>query len=169
MHYLVDAYNLLFRILKNRGPLQKNRQKLIEELNEPISKFNMHVTLVFDGAEEHFPSPTRGHFDAIELVYTPKNTSADAYIIEMVSHAKSPAQITVVSNDGEIAKKCRNFRAHTLSIDDFIHLLEKKEAKRARSAKSRAAPIRESSSELSRLLIIFEKRMLEDIGKDFFE
>ncbi len=169
MHYLVDAYNLLFRILKKRGPLEKNRKRLIEELNRPISKFNMHVTLVFDGAEEHLLLPSRGHFDAIELVYTPKCTTADEYIIDVVSHAKSPEQMTVVSNDRELARKCHAYRAHTLTIDAFLSLLSKKEAKKSRGKKTPSTPLQESSAEFARLLLIFEKRMLEDLRKDFFE
>src|SRR4051812_44855014 len=115
MLYLVDAYNLLFRTLKKQGTLERTRHKLIEEINEAVSQLNLLVVLVFDGAEEHLPHPTRGHFDAIEIIYTSKTKSADAYITEEVAHSNAPTQITVVSNDRELAGRCRNYRAKILS------------------------------------------------------
>ena len=162
MHYLVDAYNLLFRTLKKRGSLEKIRQTLIEELNEVISKLNLHVTLVFDGAEEHLPLPTRGHYDAIELVYTPKNQTADEYIYEEVSLARIPSQMTVVTSDRELSRRCHEHRAKTLTINEFLQLLSKKKAKKKRATISPHRAFRDSDPEIARLLQIFEKKLFED-------
>lgn len=167
MHYLVDAYNLLFRTLKRRGSLEKNRQQLIEELNDAVSHLSLQLTLVFDGAEEHLPYPSRGHFDAIELVYTSKNKTADEYISDEVIHSKSPSQITVVTNDRELSIRCRSHLAKTLTIDEFIAFLAKKKSRKKKISSSPERTFRDSSSELARLLIIFEKKMLEKIKKDF--
>lgn len=163
MHYLVDAYNLLFRTLKKRGSLEKTRQTLIEELNEMVTEFNLHVTLVFDGAEEHLPLPTRGHYDAIELVYTPKNQTADEYIYEEVSLSRTPAQITVVTSDRELSGRCHQHRAKTLTIDEFLQLLSKKKFKKKRLSISHDRPFRDSDPEIARLLQIFEKKLLEEL------
>lgn len=164
MHYLIDAYNLLFRASKKTGSLEKSRQKMIEELNEAISNTKLHVTLVFDGAEQHLPYSSRGHFDALELVYTPKSMSADEYISEEVINSSSPSQITVVTNDRELSIRCRNHRAKTQTIDAFIAFLTKKKTK-AKTALS--TPIfKESKFEFTRLLLIFEKKMLEKLNKD---
>lgn len=168
MHYLVDAYNLLFRILKKRGPLEKNRQKLIAELNEEISQLKLQVTLVFDGAGEHLPHPTRGHFDATELVYTSKSQTADEYIAEEVSLSRTPAEITVVTNDRELSSRCRAYRAKILTIDQFLDFLMKKKTKKKRTVSPPARTFRDSDPEISRLLMIFEKRMLENF-KDLFD
>jgi predicted RNA-binding protein with PIN domain len=165
MHYLVDAYNLLFRTLKKRGSLEKSRQTLIEELNNLISNLNLHVTLVFDGAEEHLPSPARGHYDAIEIIYTSKSQTADEYIYKEVMASQAPAQITVVTNDRELSGRCRQHHAQTLAIDAFLQLLSKKRTKKKR--KHSSPTFRDSDPEIARLLLIFEKRMLEDISKDF--
>ena len=164
MHYLVDAYNLLFRTSKKTGSLEKSRQKMIEELNEAISNSKLNVTLVFDGAEQHLPYSSRGHYDALELVYTPKSMSADEYISEEVINSRSPTQITVVTNDRELSIRCRNHRAKTQTIDAFIAFLTKKKAK---AKKVLSAPIfKESNFEFTRLLLIFEKKMLEKLNKD---
>lgn len=164
MHYLVDAYNLLFRTSKKSGSLEKSRNKMIEEINEAISHSKLHVTLVFDGAEQHLPYPSRGHFDAIELIYTSKSMSADEYISEEVINSRNPTQITVVTNDRELSIRCRNHRAKTQSIDAFIAFLTKKKAK---TKKALSTPtFKDSNFEFARLLMIFEKKMLEKLNKD---
>src|ERR1700722_7718669 len=162
MHYLVDAYNLLFRTLKKRGSLEKSRQVLIEELHDLASTLNLHVTLVFDGADEHLPLASRGHYDIIEIIYTSKSQTADEYIFEEVKHSRNPTQVTVVTNDRELSGRCRQRRAHTLTIDAFLQLLSKKRTKKKRKHSSQ--PFRDSDPEIARLLMIFEKRMLEDLS-----
>ena len=161
MHYLVDAYNLLFRTLKKCGSLEQKRLKLIEELNEVISQLKLSVTLVFDGAEEHLPHPARGHFDTIEIIYTSKHKTADTYIIEEVALSKSPTQMTVVTNDRELAGRCRNYRAKILSIDEFLAFLFKKKSKKKRLHSSPKQAFRDSDPEIARLLLIFEKKFNE--------
>jgi predicted RNA-binding protein with PIN domain len=167
MHYLVDAYNLLFRTLKKSSSLEKSRQFLIEELNTIVAEINLHVTLVFDGAEEHIPLPTRGHYDAIEIVYTSKSQTADEYIYEEITLSRSPAQLTVVTNDRELSGRCYQHRAKTMTIDQFLHFLSKKKIKKKRLKTSHRQAFRDSNPEIARLLLIFEKRMLEDLTKDF--
>ncbi len=166
MLFLVDAYNLLFRTLKKSGSLEKNRQKVIEELNEAAFHAHMQITLVFDGAEDHLPYASRGHFDAVELVYTPKSMTADEYISDRVIHAKSPSQITVVTSDRELSTRCRSHRAKTMSIDEFITFVIKKKTKRKKAARTTERVFRDSSSEFTRLLMIFEKKTLEQLNDE---
>ncbi len=164
MHYLVDAYNLLFRTSKKGGPLEKSRQKLIEEINAIASRAKLCITLVFDGAEQHLPYSSRGHFDAIELVYTSKSLTADEYISKEVIDSNTPSQITVVTNDRELSIRCRNCSAKTQTIDAFITFLKKKETKTKKSLKS--PTFKDSPLEINRLLMIFEKKMLEKLNND---
>ncbi len=162
MHYLVDAYNLLFRALKKRKSLENSRQQMIEEINSAASALNLQITLVFDGADEHQSYPTRGHFDRLELVYTSKNKTADEYISDEVIHAKNPAEITVVTNDRELATRCKDHRAKIQTIDGFIGYLSKKRAKKKRLSPSKERVFNESTSEFIRLLTIFEKKFNEE-------
>lgn len=163
MHYLVDAYNLLFRTLKKRGPLEKKRQSLIAELNSSISHLNLNVTLVFDGSQDCLPASTRGHFDAVEIVYTSKSLTADEYISEEVFNSNTPSQITVVTNDRELANRCKTQRAKILAIDEFLCFLMKKKAKKNKFARNPQAAFRDSDPEIARLLAIFEKKLFENI------
>lgn len=163
MHYLVDAYNLLFLSGKKQSSLEKGRQSLIQQLNEIISQINLTVTLVFDGAGERIALPTRSHFDTIEIIYTTKGQTADEYISDEVFHAKKPSQLTIVTNDRELAARCRNFRAKTLTIDEFFQFLLKK--RKTKKTTKYAHSFRESDKEIERLLKIFEKKLLDD-GKE---
>ena len=156
MRYLVDAYNLLFRTLKKRGSLEKSRQLMIAELNEVASRLKLQITLVFDGADEHQPLASRGHFDSIELMYTPREKTADECILEEVSNSKNPSGLTVVSNDRELTGRCKQRGAHKMTIDTFITLVTKKQSQKRSSPTRR---FRESTAEFERLLKIFESRM----------
>lgn len=159
MHYLVDAYNLLFRFLKKGKSLEDRRRQLIEEINRAAQALNLQITLVFDGADDYQSYPTRGHFDCLELVYTSKNKTADEYISEEVIHSKNAAEITVVTNDRELASRCKDHHAKIKTIDGFIGFLSKKKAKKKKSSPSTSRIFNESSSEFARLLAIFEKRL----------
>ncbi|MES2122896.1 MAG: NYN domain-containing protein [Chlamydiota bacterium] len=166
MHYLVDGYNLLFRVLKKQGPLEKSRNTLISDLNEIASLTRMHIVLVFDGAKEIRLPTTRSHFDEIELVYTRKDQSADEYIIEELEYSKKPEKYTIVSNDSELQRKCHHLKAKSLSIDDFLAVLAKKKRAKKRKEIRPEVVFRESPSELNRLLTIFEKRLEEGDEQD---
>ncbi len=166
MHYLVDAYNLLFRAQKKRVSLEKSRKLMIEEFNERVSQLNLQVTLVFDGAEKAEPLPSRSHYDSIELVYTPKSITADEYILSEVMRSKTPSQMTVVTNDRELSIRCHNHRSKTMKTEEFIAFLSKKIAKKKKIPSKTRKFFRGSSSELARLLIIFEKKISEKSDKD---
>ncbi len=161
MHYLIDAYNLLFCFSKKQGKLEQKRQHLIEEINREALLLKLQITLVFDGAAVPPSLATRGHFDAVEIVYTPKNQTADQYILQEVMQAPHPARLTVVSNDRELTGRCNLHKAHIKTLDAFLFFLMKKKKKKRREAK----PPREfqiSDGELKRLLKIFEERFLNE-------
>ncbi|MFA9476932.1 NYN domain-containing protein [Phycisphaerales bacterium AB-hyl4] len=64
-------------------------------------------------------SPT----DAVELLYSGVNRTADAVIIDHVNHHTAPRRLTVVSSDHEIRKAARRRRATTWTSEQFIHQL----------------------------------------------
>lgn len=162
MHYLVDAYNLLFRVQKKQSSLEKSRNSLISDLNEIASEFRMHIVLIFDGAHEVRLPTSRGHYDAIEIVYTSKEQSADEYILEELGYTKTPQKYTIVTNDLDLRGKSSLLRAETLSIDEFLARLAKKKRVKKRREIRPEVHFRESPSELNRLLAIFEKKLSEE-------
>lgn len=154
MHYLIDAYNLLFRIGEPTGHFESKRQHLVEAINTISVGTKLRITLVFDGAEAPPSHPTRHHFDTVELIYTPKGLSADEFIVNAVELTKRPERMTVVSSDRELTRKCRLHRAHVMKVEDFFLLIEKKRQKQIPSK-----PEEISSAELKRWLKIFEERL----------
>lgn len=70
----------------------------------------------------------------------------------------------VVTNDRELSIRCRNCGAKTQTIDAFIAFLAKKGTK-AR-AFTTTPSFKDSPHQISRLLLIFEKKMLEKIKDD---
>ena len=50
MHYLIDGYNLLFRLLHDEKDLQSEREAIIYDLNKKISLIHLNASIVFDAA-----------------------------------------------------------------------------------------------------------------------
>ena len=158
-HYIVDGYNLLFKLPGKHQSLEIKRRSLLELLEKQISEFNLSVTIVFDGAQRDPLMSIRGHFKSMEVVYTAANQTADDYIFDSI--AANPRCHIVVTSDRDLATKCKALGAQTLSIPDFLSSLVTKHHKR----KARNAPFpafQDSQADIDRLLKIFEKKLEED-------
>ncbi len=159
MHYWIDGYNLLFRITKNYREMKQNERKLLAALNQSIILLRYQATVVFDGREKDPPEALRRNFDALALIYTPHHQTADDYILEALADSADPAKETVVSSDYELLGKAKQRGAKVQTIEEFLaKLVKKKQKKKA----SKEKVFQESSSELKRLLKIFEDRLNEE-------
>jgi predicted RNA-binding protein with PIN domain len=159
MHYWIDGYNLLFRITKNYREMKQNERKLLSTLNQSIILLKYNATVVFDGREKDPPEALRRNFDALALIYTPHNQTADDYILEALADSANPAKETVVSSDYELLGKAKQRGANVLTIEAFLaRLVKKKQKKKAATEKI----FQESSTELKRLLKIFEDKLNEE-------
>ena len=160
MHYLIDGYNLLFRVVQGERTtsLQSLRKEIIESFNQLSLKQKLNLSLIFDAARCAPTELTRGHYDALEIVYTAENQTADEYMIECVSVSKNPAQITVVSSDLKLGKQIRHYGAKTMLIGDFLAFILRKNEK---TTKIKSHRFKESPAEIKRLQKIFEDRFKE--------
>ena len=156
--YLIDGYNFLFRLAKSRSSLQAKRLEFIEKLESLVSSLHLNATVVFDSADPSARLPTRGHFDALEIVYTTRELSADAFSLEKIESAMHPERIIVVTSDRDLAASCKALNAKTLSVEAFVAFLTKKK-KSEKKKTVRTRPSRDSDAEIDRLLKIFEKRL----------
>jgi predicted RNA-binding protein with PIN domain len=163
MHYLIDGYNLLFKIAHTHRSLEQKRQQLIVELNTIIISLHLKASIVFDGSLPHPELAVRQHFDQLEIVYTPEKQTADQYIIEEIEKAKHPHHITVITSDRSLSSHCKSLGAHAQSIHDFLTQLKARKAKKKRRANDAATQetFRDSDSQLARYLLIFEKKLSE--------
>lgn len=156
--YVIDGYNFLFRLAKERNAFKEKRDQFIEILNQEVSALSLNVIVVFDSSNPISRVPHRGHYDALEIIYTIKNLSADAFILEKIHAAKNPERITVVTSDRDLAASCKALKAKVLSIEAFVMLLKKRRIKKKKTS-SKPRYLRDSDAEIARLLRIFEKRL----------
>lgn len=125
MHYYIDGYNLLFRVVDASEDLQNQREAVLEELARKAQVIDLSATIVFDA--HYQPGPvTRGHFKNLEVVYTSEKESADDYIHRAVTRIKNPRFITVVTSDKKLAWLCRLHGANTESISAFLTWLNRR-------------------------------------------
>lgn len=99
-HLIIDGYNLLHQdaaLDGRRAELQTARQRLVRRIERAAPDMAPRITVVFDGRE----GGRDASFDAphLEVLFSPANRTADAVIERMVSEAKKPERILVVTSD----------------------------------------------------------------------
>lgn len=125
MHYFIDGYNLMFRILRAGDDLQSQREKIIHDLHEKIQLLDLDVTLVFD-AQYQYGDETRSHLHPLEICFTREGETADDYIIGALKAAPNHRQETVITSDNKLAWRARRHLAKTESIEEFMSWLNKR-------------------------------------------
>ncbi|MBL7017115.1 MAG: NYN domain-containing protein [Kiritimatiellales bacterium] len=97
---IIDGYNLLHQddaLDGRRDDLQTARQRLVRRVERAAPEMAPRITVVFDGRE----GGRDASLDAphLEVLFSPANRTADAVIERMVSEAKNPQRICVVTSD----------------------------------------------------------------------
>jgi predicted RNA-binding protein with PIN domain len=117
MHYVIDGYNLLFRLLVPDNNIEAYRESLIKILLKQSEEKKISMTVVFD-AHHQKAEGYRTHKGRLEIVYTDFGQTADAYILSRLA-----PNCTIVTSDDHLARHVRNSGYPTLSIDKFIKLI----------------------------------------------
>jgi len=162
MLYIIDGYNLLFRLFHSEKKFETQRNLVIEFLNEKASSLNLNINLIFDGHQTDQNLSNRSYYDRLKVIYTPKDQTADDYILEMIFFSKSPSGIIVISSDKALETEAKNMKAQTQSIDAFIDSLAIQERKVKKSKKIKEEFV-DTKKDIQRLLKIFEKKIKEGI------
>ncbi len=136
MHYYIDGYNMLFRLLHAGDDLRTQRQELVRDLQLKVNLIKLEATLVFDS---HYQPDegSRSHLDMLEIVFTPLGETADEYIVQELKEIHSPANVTVVTSDKKLAWLCRRRLAKTESVEDFVTWLNKRYRNKLRPQKDK--------------------------------
>lgn len=137
MHYYIDGYNLLFRLLYAGHDFSIKRQQLIEELNEKLQFLQVNATLVFDSHYQSEPG-TRSHYRHLEILYTSPGESADERIISEIQEERHLAHITVVTSDKKLAWFARRCNASTETVEQFLEWVNKRCKNKLRQEKQQA-------------------------------
>lgn len=142
MHYYIDGYNLLFRIINAGENLQEPRQRIIQDLSKKIIALNINATLVFDSQYETSPhSFTR--IKNFEVHFTDHGETADEYILEDLKKLADPEKTVVVTSDKKLAWQARRYLAKTESIEEFVGWLNRRYKNRLKKLKAlHNAPIK---------------------------
>ena len=163
MHYLIDGYNWLLRTPKSSHSLEQKRRLFLEEISLLTKDTACSVTIVFDSSDASRDLYSRGHFKDLEIIFTPKKQTADEYIESFVEEAKSPHKITVVTRDRELKEKCLVRGASVVSTKDFFSRFSKRKGNLKEKEESLRNLLKESPSQMARLIAIFEKKLIEDM------
>ena len=178
MRYLIDGYNLLFRIVHASDDLQTQRKKIIDELSLKMQFLELKGSLIFD-AHYQYGEATQITSSHLDVHFTAKGQTADDYILEIIKNDKSPSQLTVITSDKKLSWRARRKLAKSESVEDFIKWLTKRFRTRLRREKQPPRKIEPKPEQLKikpqlkalpencfdYYLETFEKR-LEDLSKN---
>jgi predicted RNA-binding protein with PIN domain len=159
--YIIDGYNLLFKITKSYKELSQKKEVILEKLSIAATTYSLEMILVFDGKRKDQIEASYENFKNLRIIHTPNLQSADSFIISLVEQNTSPGLYTIVSSDREVTGKANQLGAHILSVSQFLNWIFKK----GRSIKknlNKKTP-QESSFHKNRLQKIFENRLKEDL------
>ena len=137
MHYYIDGYNLLFRVLHAGEDLQVQRQRIIDDLYNKIHFLELHVTLVFD-SQYHHAGSSRSYKQHLEILFTAQGETADDLILDEIKKASKPEQITVITSDKKLAWLARRRAAKTETVEEFIQWLSKRYQNKWRHLKEKS-------------------------------
>lgn len=122
-HYIIDGYNVIYRVEKFRSALgaglEQARNDLVSLIRSYHSGKKVKVTVVFDGDEigyiETSPHPVRW----LQVVYSKFPEKADPVIKRLIQKAQNKRAMVLVSADNALVQVARQLKAQVLSPDEF--------------------------------------------------
>jgi len=167
MHLIIDGYNLLHvdRILIHLNPtqLQRERDRLIDQLSAYRSLRQMEITVVFDGWQGGWSMEKRERNKGIELVYSKLGEKADEVIKRLVR--EKGAGVTVISSDRELSRYAEKMAVATVPSDQFKEKMENALLRGEKDFQEEEERTGEKKKGPSRMLSKKEKRMRSALKK----
>jgi len=131
MHLIVDGYNLLHigpsPIPLNSIELQRERDRLINQLSAYGKLKQCGITVVFDGWQGGWATEKREMYKGIELIFSKLGEKADE-VIKRLAKAKGSGSI-VITSDRDISRNAERMGVAVISSDQFREKLEKSSLK----------------------------------------
>ncbi|MFZ5587313.1 MAG: NYN domain-containing protein [Thermodesulfobacteriota bacterium] len=117
MHLIIDGYNLIHQApeLFLAADLGRGREALCTALHIYRKKKGHRLTVVFDGGEE--PAPARTSLCGVPVVYSGRDQKADDVIARLAGQQGAGA--TVITDDRELAGRCRSGGAEVIAAREF--------------------------------------------------
>lgn len=139
MHYLIDGYNLMFRVEQAEEDLQVQRERLIRRLDEKFIKSHIKGIIIFDAHLQQGEGAIE-YAKNLDIYYTAYSQTADEAILELLNGLKASGWIIVTSDKG-LAQKVRRTGFTTETVEQFLSSLKKKGSKKAPRREIYSAPI----------------------------
>jgi hypothetical protein len=123
MNYIIDGYNLAFKIksIHNQilgGNTGKAIVLLIQFVKQQLHSKAEKIILALDGEKS---SANKSNLSGIELWFSNKPQTADQLIQAFVRKLKNPRNWTVVSSDNEIIFTARDHGVNVLKSENFVN------------------------------------------------
>ena len=153
MRYLIDGYNLFFKLEEEILPLEEKREEFISLLDEEVGNLRLKVLLIFDSHRENAEAfASKRKLKNLEVSFSPQNLSADHYILELLEwDAKNT---TLVTSDKKLAMEAKHHGAKIESVEGFVRFI----LRRRRKNNSKAKPqMQETDANIKRYLDAFKK------------
>ena len=167
MHLIIDGYNLLHadRTLVSLNPiqLQRERDRLVDQLSAYRSLRQMEITVVFDGWQGGSPTEKRERKKGIELVFSKLGEKADEVIKRLVREKGAGA--TVVTSDREISRYAEKMAVAVIPSDQFKEKMENTLMKGQKDLQDQEERGGEKKKGPSRMLSKKEKRTRSALKK----
>jgi predicted RNA-binding protein with PIN domain len=167
MHLIIDGYNLLhvdrIPIHLNTAQLQRDRDRLIDQLSAYRSLRPMEITVVFDGWQGGWPSEKRERTKGIELVYSKLGEKADEVIKRLVR--EKGAGVTVISSDRELSRYAEKMAVAAVPSDRFKEKMENALLRGEKDFQEEEERTGEKKKGPSRMLSKKDKRMRSALKK----
>ena len=158
MHYIIDAYNLFFRLEKQTAPLAKKREEFLQCLVEEMELCRLSATLIFDSGSTHTsPFPSTKSLKQLQITFSPHGISADEYILECLKIKKFSQNTTLVTSDKDLGKKGRSLGAKTMTVEGFLELVQAKKKRNKKYMDDKQ--LFDSKKNIARLQLIFEENL----------
>ena len=146
---IIDGCNLAYKAYGGAG--ERERALLLGTVRDHYSRKQVSVTLVFDSKLGN------GVLRVLANIKVRYATSpADDYIVGLVSESKSPASLTVITDDRSVGSQVRSLGAHLIRSSDFLASWKGFARPDPSEASSEQKPSSETPEQLRRYLKIWE-------------
>ena len=159
MRYLIDGYNLLYQVgvihvQVGARALEKARVALLDRLAAALGDSAGDAVVVFDARHAPPGTPRLSQHRGVQVHFT-RREQADDLIEDLIAQARSPQDLTVVSNDRRIVDSARRRRCTVVECVDFWESLGRP---------STATPARANSPEKPEISQDEVQRWLDEFG-----
>ncbi len=126
MHLIIDGYNLLHvnrsLVNLNSAQLQRERERLVDQLSAYQKLKSFRITVVFDGWQEGWSTETREKKKGIEVIFSKLGEKADEVIKRLVKEKGSGA--IVITSDRDVSRFAGRMDVAVIPSEQFREKLE---------------------------------------------